>query len=141
MGATLVLGTSVERRESSNLSLVTNGSIAQRQLQGTVNPPSSSSVVRVHLLPHMPKWRNRRVATCQTRCILEGAEFEMTCVWVQIPPSAPYWTYSSDGQSRALIMPRSQVRALFGPHIEDQLRGRALGLHPRGRDFKILIFY
>ena len=63
MGATLVLGTSVERRESSNLSLVTgnglyihvwlgmyrNWGIAQWQLRLTVNQLSSSSAVRVRL--------------------------------------------------------------------------------------------
>ncbi len=49
MGATLVLGTSVERRESSNLSLVTYWGIAQWQLRLTVNQLSSSSAVRVRL--------------------------------------------------------------------------------------------
>lgn len=37
----------------SNPVFTTNGSIAQWQLRGTVNPFSQSSVVRVHLLPHV----------------------------------------------------------------------------------------
>ena len=118
MGDTLVLGTSVERRESSNLSLVTD-MVRTRQCVKIGSAKLGYSLVAMTGDCKSPLFRVRR--------------FE------SVYPNNR--TYSSVGQSRSLIMTRSQVRVLFGPLIEDQLRGRASPLHGEGRDFKILIFY
>ena len=92
---TLVLETNVVRRESSNLSEVTD-MVRTRQCvkigsaNGVVEQLVGSPVCKTgsfrtyrfksYLHHNMPEWRKPRVYNLETRCILEGAETEMDCV-------------------------------------------------------------
>ena len=92
---TLVLGTNVERRESSNLSLVTDmvrtiqcvkiGSAKLGYSLVAMTADCKSALFRVRRFEsvypnNMPEWRQAGVYNPETRCILEGAETEMDCV-------------------------------------------------------------